>query len=106
MIIENLTCAQLDQLIATNDKPVVIDVYATWCGPCKMFAPIFERVAEACGQLAYFAKADVDAVPEIAERYGVQHVPTLIAVKDGVVAHQSSGVMNESAFKALLEKLA
>jgi len=105
-MIDNLTTVQLDELIAANEKPVIIDLYATWCGPCKMLAPIFERVAAANEAAAVFAKVDVDAVPDMAERFGVQHVPTVIAIKNGEIVHQSEGMMNEPSLKALIEKLA
>ncbi len=105
-MLENITAIELDELIAANDRPIIIDVYATWCGPCKMFAPIFERVAAACADSAYFVKIDVDAVPELAQRFGIQHVPTLIALRDGEEAHRSSGVMNEPALRQLVESLA
>jgi len=105
-MIENLTTVQLDELIAAGEKPVIIDVYATWCGPCKMLAPIFARVAEANGDAVTFAKVDVDVVPDMAERFGVQHVPTIIAIKGGEVVHQSEGMMNEPALLELIAKLA
>ena len=105
-MIINLTCEQLDELIAKNEKPVIIDFHATWCGPCKMFAPIYERVAEACADKADFAKVDVDAVPDMADRFAIQSVPTIAAVKGGEVVHKSTGIMNEGALNALLEKLA
>lgn len=101
-MIMNLTSAQLDELI-NEGKFVIIDLFATWCGPCKMLAPIFERVAEANADKAVFAKVDTDEVPEMAERFGVQTVPTIIAIKNGEIVHQSSGIMNEPALKALVE---
>lgn len=101
-MILNLTCAQLDELI-NEGKFVIIDLYATWCGPCKMLAPIFERVAEANADKAVFAKVDIDEVPDMAERFNVQHVPTVIAIKNGEVIHHSEGIMNEPALRALVE---
>lgn len=101
-MIMNLTSAQLDELI-NEGKFIIIDLFATWCGPCKMLAPIFERVAEANADKAVFAKVDIDEVPEMAERFGVQTVPTIIAIKGGEIVHQSSGIMNEPALKALVE---
>ena len=101
-MIMNLTCAQLDELM-NEGKLIIIDLFATWCGPCKMLAPIFERVADANADKAVFAKVDIDEVPEMAERFNVQTVPTIIAIKGGEIVHQSSGIMNEPALKALVE---
>lgn len=104
-MIHDLTCAQLDELIAAGEKPVIIDLYATWCGPCKMLAPIFERVAAANSDTVDFAKVDIDAVPEMADRFGIQHVPTIIAIKNGEIVHQSDGMMNEPTLLSLIGKL-
>lgn len=101
-MIMNLTCAQLDELM-NEGRLVIIDLFATWCGPCKMLAPIFERVAEANADKAVFAKVDIDEVPDMAERFNVQTVPTIIAVKGGEEVHRSSGIMNEPALRALVE---
>ncbi len=103
-MLHDITCAQLDELIA-GEKPIILDLFATWCGPCKMLAPIFERVAAANADSVVFAKVDIDAVPELAERFAVQHVPTIIAIKGGETVHQSSGMMNEPTLTALVEKL-
>ena len=103
-MIENITAQALDELIA-GGKPVMIDLYATWCNPCKMLAPIFERVEQKAEGRAVFVKVDIDECPELAERYDVQTVPTIVAIKGGEVVHQSHGIMNEPTMTSLLETI-
>ncbi len=104
-MIINPTVQELDAIIETG-RAVVIDIYGEWCSPCKMFAPIFERFAAANGGQAEFVKADIDVLPQLAQRYGVMSVPSVIGISGGEVKHISSGIMNDAALTALLEKLA
>lgn len=104
-MIVNPTVQELDELIASG-KPVLIDLYGEWCSPCKMFAPIYERVAAAAADRAAFLKVDVDVCPEIAQRYNVMSVPYIVGISGGEVRHTSSGLMNESALTNLVDSLA
>lgn len=97
------TSEQLDKLISSGN-PVIVDFFATWCGPCKMFAPIFESAAAKAGDAAEFGKVDIDASPEIAERYGIMSVPTVMMFRNGEIVHRSSGIMNETSLLGLLDK--
>lgn len=103
-MIINPTVQELDEMIAAG--PVIMDLYGEWCAPCKMMAPIYERVAAANSERAQFVKIDVDVRPELAERYGVMNVPTIIGVAGGEVKHQSAGIMNEAALNKLVDSLA
>ena len=91
--------AEYDQFLKENTS-VFIDFYADWCGPCKMVAPIVEKVSEIYTDVA-FAKVNVDDVPEVAERYGVMSIPTMIAVKNGEVVETSVGFVPQE----ILEKV-
>ncbi len=91
--------AEYDQFLKENTS-VFIDFYADWCGPCKMVAPIVEKVSEIYTDVA-FAKVNVDDVPEVAERYGVMSIPTMIAVKNGEVVETSVGFVPQE----MLEKV-
>lgn len=104
MIIDKLT---LDMLGKRDDNapPVVIDCYATWCGPCKMFAPIFDRVAAKYADRVDFVKVDTDEQPDFAAHFDVMNVPTLIVIKGGEVVHKSTGILNEPSFVSLIESL-
>ncbi|CEH18705.1 thioredoxin [Ceraceosorus bombacis] len=74
--------SEFDELIK-SDKPTIIDFWATWCGPCKMISPIFEKIAEATGESATFAKVDVDEQGEIAQEVGIRAMPTFLVFKNG-----------------------
>ncbi len=100
----DITTEQLDALIAEG-KPIIIDFHATWCGPCKMFSPIFDRIAGEHADDIVFVKNDVDIQPEVAERYDIMTVPAVVALKNGEPVHVSNGMMNEPSLNAVIEKL-
>lgn len=75
-----------------GSKPVVVDFYAEWCGPCKMMPPVLRQVKDTIGNRATILKMDIDKNPSFAMKYNVQAVPTLIIFKDGNVVWRKSGV--------------
>ena len=86
-----------------SDKPVLIDFYAEGCGPCRMVAPIVEEIAAENPQYAV-AKINVDAEPDLAGRFGVFSIPTLVLMKNGKVADQLVGAQPKARILAMLEK--
>ncbi|MGE5219911.1 MAG: thioredoxin [Chloroflexota bacterium] len=72
-----------DEMVLQSDRPVLVDFWAEWCGPCRALAPTLEAVAQSWGDRAHVVKLNVDAGPEVAARYGVRAIPTLILFKDG-----------------------
>jgi thioredoxin len=82
-----------EQEVLKADKPVLVDFWATWCGPCRMIAPVLEEIAAEKGEQLKIAKLDVDANPVSAGRFGVRAIPTMIVFKDGREAQRLVGYM-------------
>ena len=87
-----------------NDRVIVIDFWAVWCSPCKMYAPIFEKVQSEYSQEVIFAKINVDDNPMIAQRYGVSSIPSTLFMKGGNALRKVVGVINYTTLKQILEK--
>jgi len=89
-----LTQASFDRHIAANDLPVVVDFWAPWCAPCRMMAPAYEQAAAQLAPGVRLAKVDTEAQPDIAARFGIRGIPTLIAFKGGREFARQSGAMD------------
>jgi len=87
-----------------KDGIVLIDFWAAWCGPCRQFGPIFERVSERNTD-AVFAKVDTEAEPELAQRYGVSSIPTLVVYRDGIPVFGQPGALPEKALEEILRQV-
>ncbi len=94
-----------EQLIS-SDKPVLVDFFATWCGPCKMMHPILEELKEKIGDKATIIKIDVDQAQELAMQYGVRAVPTLAIFKQGELVWREAGVHSADQLAETLAKFA
>ncbi len=97
-----VSSSEFESVVLNASEPVLVDFFATWCGPCKMLAPVLDEVAEAAGARAKVVKVDIDASPDLAQRYGVMSVPTLIVFKGGEAASQVVGVQPKQTILGLL----
>jgi thioredoxin 1 len=92
--------------LMTADKPVLVDFYADWCGPCKAMAPVLDDVKNRIGENAFVFKLNVDKFPQIAAQFGVMSIPTLIAFEKGDVAWKKVGMAGSAELVTVLQKLA
>ncbi len=101
--IKTISDTSFDADVLKSDKPVLVDFWATWCGPCKMVAPIFEEVSKEYADKVTFAKMDVDSNQATPARFGIRGIPTLILFKNGTVAAQKVGALSKSQLMAFIE---
>jgi thioredoxin 1 len=92
------------QGIEKSAKPVFLDFWADWCGPCKMLAPTFERLAEKYGEQVTFAKIDVDEMPDLANKFAIRSIPTLVLLQDGNVVKRLVGLRGEQELAQVLSR--
>ena len=95
-----ITDASFDEVVLKSDKPVLVDFWATWCGPCRMLGPVIEELAT-----EYEGKVDVDNNQEFAAKYGVRNIPTVLVFKDGEVVGRQVGVAPKKIYTDALDSL-
>ena len=97
-----LTSENFEEEVIKSDKPVLVDFWATWCGPCRRIAPIGEQIAEENADIKV-CKVDVDDQPELTSSFGIQSIPTLIVFKNGEIANKAVGARSKEAILEMLK---
>jgi len=100
-----VTDATFDEVVLKSEKPVLVDFWAAWCGPCRMLAPTVEELSTDFEGKAVVAKVDVDANQEFAAKYGVRNIPTILIFKGGEVVDKQVGVAPKATYTEKLEAL-
>lgn len=101
----SFTDATFEQEVIKSELPVMVDFWASWCGPCLMLAPLVDKVAKEYDGKLKVGKVDVDACPNTASSFGVRSIPTLMFFKKGELKEQVIGVVAEAQLKKLIEKV-
>jgi thioredoxin 1 len=101
--IKHVSDATFEADVLQADKPVLVDFWAEWCGPCKMFAPVLDDVAKSYQDRLQVAKLDIDANPQTPSKYGIRGIPTVILYKGGQVHAQKVGALTKGQLTAFLD---
>ena len=102
MKVLQLNSQNFEEEVLQAEQPVLVDFYADWCGPCKMMAPVVEKIAEEAGERAKICKLNVDDAQSIAAQYGVMSIPTFVVFKQGDPVTKAVGVQLEEVLKNMI----
>jgi len=97
--------SNFDEVVLKSDKPVMVDFWAEWCGPCRMIAPVIEEISSEYTERALVVKCDVDNSPGVAARFGIRNIPTVLYFKNGTVADKQVGAVPKNNYVSKLNAL-
>ncbi len=100
----HVTDAEFEATVLKSTKPVIVDFWAPWCGPCKVVAPILEKIASEQGDKLIVAKVNTDENPDWAMRYNVQGIPTMLFVANGKIVHRQVGALSEKSLRDIISQ--
>ena len=102
-MVEHIDSKSFEELVVQSEKPVIVDFYADWCGPCKRLAPIFEELSKEVDEVSFY-KVNVEDASELAAQFSVQSIPTLILFKGGEPVDRVMGLMPKDELKKVVEQ--
>ncbi len=103
MSVKHVTAEEFQKLLETSQTPILVDFFATWCGPCRMLAPVLEELADGRDDVTV-VKVDVDEEPSLAQAFGVEVIPTLFLISGGKISRPVTGYRDKAFFDAMLDE--
>ncbi len=100
-----VTDGNFEEVVLKSDKPVIVDFWAEWCGPCRMVTPVMEEISKEFSDKVVVAKCDVDSNPQVTSKFGIRNIPTVLFFKDGKVADKQVGAVPKKNFVSKLNAL-
>lgn len=100
-----ITDGNFEEVVMKSNKPVVVDFWAAWCGPCRMVGPIIEEMANEYGDKAVIGKVDVDHNPGVSAQFGIRNIPTILFIKNGEIVDKLVGAAPKATFTAKLDAI-